>query len=131
MTWAVIVNLAIGLTAPPLSGVMWAPFEHWLDRRRGKPRQTLREIVVSGWVPVAIILTEFWAVREIWSLVIGGAASAVIGAAVWWWRRKKRRSVTALLGAKAKALRDALVRRAREATPKPRRVLRPVPGGAR
>lgn len=47
--------------------------------------------------------------------------------ALWiWWRRKKRRSVSALLGAKSRALRDALVRRAREVA-KPRPVRRPVP----
>lgn len=46
-----------------------------------------------------------------------------------WWRsrpRGKRRKTTAVLGAKAKAARDALVRRAREVA-QPRPVLRPVP----
>lgn len=52
--------------------------------------------------------------------------------ALWWFRRRRkgRRKAAALLGAKSRALRDALVRRAREAA-RPRPVLRPVPQGAR
>lgn len=49
----------------------------------------------------------------------------------WWHTRRKRKDRAPLaLGAKGKALRDALVRKAREAA-KPRPVLRPAPGGAR
>lgn len=55
---------------------------------------------------------------------------AAICAWQWWnGRRKDRDRAGFLIGAKSRALRDALVRRVREAA-KPRPVLRPVPGGA-
>jgi hypothetical protein len=65
----------------------------------------------------------------------GGAAwNFALGAFFAWlaWRRwrKHRKRIAALLGAKSRALRDVLVRKAKEAA-KPRPVLRPVPGGAR
>lgn len=54
--------------------------------------------------------------------------------AVWlaweWWRKRKRRDPAARsLGAKSRARLAALVAKVRESA-KPRRVLRPVPGGA-
>ena len=54
-------------------------------------------------------------------IVIGGLVLLWI-----WWRRKKRRNAAALLGAKSRALRDALVRRVKESG-KARPALRPVP----
>lgn len=54
-----------------------------------------------------------------------------IAVLIWWYRRRRdRRKALAALGAKSRALRDALVRRAREAA-RPRPVLQPAPGGAR
>ena len=56
----------------------------------------------------------------------------IIWGLIWWseWRKRKRRDPAARsLGAKSRARVAALVERAREAA-KPRRVLRPVPGGA-
>jgi O-antigen/teichoic acid export membrane protein len=77
------------------------------------------------------LLAVFWLLR-------GNAAAATITLLVaaanawtwwyWWRRRKKRRRALALLGGKARALRDALVRRMRERT-QPRPVLSPVPQG--
>lgn len=46
-----------------------------------------------------------------------------------WWNRRKRDRAKRALGAKAKALIAGMTRKVREAG-KPRRVLRPVPGGA-
>lgn len=59
-----------------------------------------------------------------------GEAIAVVIAAVLWWlsRRKRGDRARRWLGAKSKALRDAVVRKARELSV-PRPVL--VPGGAR
>jgi uncharacterized membrane protein YccC len=57
------------------------------------------------------------------------AAGLVITLALLWWR-KRRDKIKAALGAKSRALREALVRRVREsAVPSP--VLRPSLGGAR
>jgi hypothetical protein len=57
-------------------------------------------------------------------------AGEVISFAWWLWRNRKRDRAASLIGEKTRALRDALVRRAREAA-KPRPVLRPQPGGVR
>jgi O-antigen/teichoic acid export membrane protein len=76
-----------------------------------------------------VLLVVFWVIR-------GNAAAAMILLLVaaanawawwyWWRRRKKRRRALALLGAKSRALRDAIVRRMRQEH-QPRRVLRPHP----
>jgi len=114
------------LAWPPFWALAWAQVMLWL----GSPQDRVRLTgVIWAFIALAIGLVDCAA--TFWLAAACAGLNVAIGAAVWWWRRKKRRSVTALLGAKAKALRDALVRRAREATPKPRRVLRPVPGGAR
>jgi membrane protein implicated in regulation of membrane protease activity len=65
-----------------------------------------------------------------WQWSILNFATAAVVAWLWWRRRKRRRRARDAIGAKSRALRDALVRRAREAA-KPRPVLRPVPGGVR
>ena len=79
------------------------------------------------------------------ALIVGGlaitddvlgsfAATATISSAVawylWWRRRRDRRRAVETLGAKSRALRDALARRAREAA-RPSPVLRPSLRGAR
>jgi len=60
----------------------------------------------------------------------GTGIASVVNAAVWWClrRRKGRRRAAGLPGAKSRALRDAIVKRARELA-QPRPVA--VPGGAR
>jgi uncharacterized membrane protein YccC len=68
-----------------------------------------------------------------WSWAAFGAVFAVFFGWVWWHERRKRknrRRVADALGAKSKALRDAIVQRAREAM-QPRPVLRSNLGGAR
>jgi hypothetical protein len=81
----------------------------------------------------SLLMIAAWGIFLVGDLLTGQRADAAIDAALialyawsWWkgdgWRRKAAR----LLGAKAKAARDALVRKAREvAQPKPG--LRPVP----
>jgi hypothetical protein len=71
-----------------------------------------------------------WAVvtgNTLWTVISG--LGAVICAWDWWRRRKRRDPAARQFGAKSRLLVAALVERAREAA-QPRRVLRPVPGGA-
>jgi len=60
------------------------------------------------------------------------AAAMLAALAAWWawqwWNRRRKSRAKAWLGAKSKAVRDALVRKLREAR-KPRPVLRPAPQG--
>lgn|GEM_PF-2361773 len=67
-----------------------------------------------------------------WPWAAWDALTVVLAAKFWHdeRRKRKRRSALTAIGAKSKALHDALVRRAREAA-QPRPVLRPLPGGAR
>lgn len=65
-----------------------------------------------------------------WPWSLASFACAAVLAWLWWHRRKRRKRARGALGAKSRALRDALVRRTREAA-QPRPVLRPVPGGVR
>jgi membrane protein implicated in regulation of membrane protease activity len=66
----------------------------------------------------------------VWQWSILSFAVAAVMAWLWWHRRKRRKRAGDALGAKSRALRDALIRRTRQAA-KPRPVLRPVPGGVR
>jgi hypothetical protein len=56
----------------------------------------------------------------------------IVAFAVWLWRRHKdrRKRAAALIGAKSRALRDAIVKRAKESARGARPVLRPIPGSA-
>lgn len=89
------------------------------------------------WWACAAAADFSWMIAAILNGVAWEAAMwAVFGAsAVWsWWdhHRKNRgkRKAREAIGAKSRALRDALVRRARQVA-RPRPVLRPAPGGAR
>lgn len=61
-----------------------------------------------------------------WAWMTGSAISLAVVLALWWWRRYRDKAKR-LIGAKARAIRDAMARRMRELAPRP--VLRPVPGG--
>jgi hypothetical protein len=124
-----IENLAIG------AGLfLWAPAFSWMALRWSGLRPW-RRYFIRIWISAAVGGLAFGAIAAGftgggWAGPAGSAASLIVALAIWWWRRKKRRSVAAMLGAKSRALRDALVRRARQVA-RPRPVLRPVPGGAR
>lgn len=82
--------------------------------------------VVCGSLAVLDVLGGRWG----WAAV--QSAAAVFSAWSWWKdrRNRRRRRALALLGAKSRAVRDAMVARVRESG-RPRPVLRPVPQGAR
>lgn len=56
-------------------------------------------------------------------------ASLLLAVFLWWLSRRRRKRAPKAMGAKARALIAAMVRKARESA-KPRPVLRPVPGGS-
>ena len=91
------------------------------DRRKG---------YVSGWITQASVLLGLDLAQRHWADGAGAGLSLLIALAIWWYRRRKRRSALALIGAKAKAIRDRLAQTLKESA-KPRPVLRPLPGGAR
>ena len=62
----------------------------------------------------------------IWQIAILHALMSAICLWAWWHKRKRRRRALAWLGSKSRALRDALVRKVREAR-QPRRILAPAP----
>jgi hypothetical protein len=86
----------------------------------------------GAWTIIDIGLLVFNIVTGDW----GWAAwmAFVTAATAWsWWdsrRKRRRRRAMAAAGAKTRAIRDAMVRKVRQAG-RPRPVLRPVPQGAR
>jgi hypothetical protein len=85
----------------------------------------------GSWAVICGALFGYDIAAGYWGWVPVMAASALINAWNCWrhWNRRKRRRAPRALGAKSRARIAALVRKARE-TARPRRVLRPVPGGA-
>ena len=127
-----IVKLAIGTVL-----FLWAPVLSWVTSRAlGSRLLDWRRSFIRTWIAgaaggLAAGATAAAATGGGWAGPAGSAASLIIALAIWWWRRKKRRNVVGLLGAKSRALRDALVKRTRELAPRPRQALRPIPNGAR
>lgn len=74
------------------------------------------------WMIADLISGDIW---WIWWAVI-----AALSGRDWWdrWRKNRRKRRGLVLGAKSRALIDAMVRAMKERS-RPRRVLRPVPGG--
>jgi hypothetical protein len=83
-----------------------------------------------GWFAGGFGVTLAYLVVPHWLLACIGIGHMAFGAWLWWLDRRKRKRAPALAGAKSRARIAALVRKAREAG-RPRKVLRPVPGGAR
>jgi hypothetical protein len=107
----VINALVIGAaTTRPMIGVLWYASGAVLD-------VVVAALAAAGGVP--------------WWLVAWMGVLAVVNA--WmardYWNRRKRKRAAALAGAKSRARIAALVARARQAA-RPRRALRPLPGGA-
>lgn len=90
-----------------------------------------RRRALQDWFAVAVLDTvAFPLLTGSWPGCAGSIASALVAAAAWWWDRHRRDPAKRSIGGRAKALRDALVRKVRQAA-KPRPVPRPAPGGAR
>ncbi len=103
--------LLFGIVFPVVVAWIWVPLNRWLEWRFNHRLYTHRSFV-KDWFVTAIfqaIIAEFM-IRSSWHhyLMMGHLISAVIAAVVWWFRSKKRRSAE-LIGAKSRALRDALV----------------------
>ncbi len=120
-----IWGFALALFLAPAAGLWWTfvfdRLRHrwrWM-RWRGFVREWLMNWISGG----ACGLTAA-VIQHDWGFA-GGAATTVVIAASIWWRRKNRGKARAWLGAKSRALGDALVQR----MPKPV-MLRPVRGGA-
>ncbi len=82
--------------------------------------------VAHGFVAGGLGLVVAYGIGRLWIPFTIGAAWLAIGVLLWWHRRRKRRRALALLGARSRALRAALVRTMRRER-KPSRVLRPHP----
>lgn len=85
------------------------------------PRAPWRPMIAAGFLIFLIgdVLTRRWLPAGI------DAAVLALYARSWWNGSRRRKRATDALGAKSRALRDALVRKAREVVPRPG--LRPVP----
>lgn len=86
------------------------------------------EAWAGGWMVYATAMAIGGCIAMAWLDAAGAQLSFAIAAMIFWWlwHRPRRRRVFGLAGAKTRALRDAIVRKARQAR-KPRPVLRPVP----
>ena len=115
MTW---LNLVLGAVTPPAcSAIVSGAFRRWTR-------------FIPGWISAAVTIAIVDAVMSQWPYAAGAAASLALAVFLWWFNRRRRDRAKAWLGAKSRALRDALVRRQREVW-KPRPVLRPAPRDAR
>ena len=124
--WPVLV---LSIAAPLLDGAF--AYLLWRFLSAG-PRARVRGLRITALTGAALtavnvfygVPTGFW-----WPAVASGLITVAALIALWHSRRK-RRKVMQLLGAKSRAARDALVRRARESA-RPSPVLRPSLGGTR
>jgi 4-hydroxybenzoate polyprenyltransferase len=111
-----------------VAGVVLTQLATWQAKRR-----PMVGVLWFGANAVLCTAVSAWALTA--SQWLGGAWMAFCAAVNAWmawehWNRRKRKRAAALAGAKSRARVAALVRKAREAA-RPRKVLRPVPGGAR
>ena len=100
--------LLFGIVFPPATAWLWVPINRWAAWHFRHIRYT-RQHFVKDWFLIAlfqIVISVTMAHNT--PLAIGQIISAIIATCIWWYRRKKRRSAE-LLGAKSRALRDALV----------------------
>lgn len=118
----ILLKFAALVLWPPGAAVIWQVlYRLWPIRAR---------TFTADWIAIAIVCTAVLVLERSWLPAAGSGVSLIAAIAVWWWRRRKRRKVAALIGAKSKALRDALVRKVRESA-RPRPVFKPQPQGAR
>ena len=84
-----------------------------------------RSYRAAMWITAAIGCVIGDALLGAWLAMVLAVVNLIIGIALWWWRRKGRKRAAALLGAKSRAIRDAIVKRAKDASRGARPVLRP------
>lgn len=90
--------------------------------------QRWRRLFALAWAVSAVGDTVFDLIAGWRGDACGSAVSFVLALILWWFNRRRRNRAKQLIGAKSRAIRDALVRRMRELAPRP--VLQPVPQGA-
>ena len=114
-----MTGLAFGLSYPFIVTMI-----SWGMTRILPAWKTPQWSVTEACVPALFGVAWFCVFRH-WTIALGCAIIAVVLAVIRWWRRKKRRNALKLIGAKARQVRENLVRRAREAQPVPRPVFVP------
>lgn len=115
--WLGVINAVLW---PPAWAFIWSRVACRIWRLDGFDR------VAWPWFAAGICNVLSEVLGGEWLLVAISAVQVVIAVTLWIRRRKKRDPVAKLIGAKARARRDALVRRAREVA-RPRPVLKPAP----
>lgn len=133
MTAGTWVDLATGLLGPPLFSVFWIRLEAFMRRKfprvlpwyfKSSTGTSAGDILslwkwnLPGGIGVALVQHDY-------AYATGLTISVAVAFAISWWR-KRRDKVKALIGAKSRALRDALVAQ----MPKPRPVLIPQRTGS-
>ena len=115
-------DVITGFTAPIIWSLFWAAVGESAKRARNAFLRALRNrdpflaemlwmwILIAGW---ATVLNPIW---HSYSYAGGSAASFTVALTIRLWR-KNRRKIEALIGAKSRALRDALTARMPQPTP--------------
>jgi len=119
-------GLVWAIAWPPAYALICAAISY---ARHKPPWKGLGESWAIGAIGVLLGQLPVFGGHFTWLQTLIGSAHLAIGLWLHWRKRRKRRHAAQLLGAKSRALRDAMVRKVRE-TARPRRVLRPVPQGA-
>jgi hypothetical protein len=114
-----LIKIATAIAFPLFCAGTWQLIDTLL---RWRPHR-----FISGWIAAAIGGCIAGLVGRDWRWLTGSAISLAIALVLWWWR-KNRDQVKALAGNKAKAIREAMVRKQRQATRR-RPVLLPQGGG--
>ena len=110
-----VAGIAFGLGWPPCAALI---------ARAAFPRSLRGRNMLAFWLTDALLLAVVYAAIRLWPFAAGSAASAVIAAAWLWWRWKRPDRAVRSLGAKSRALVEAIARRM-----PPARIPVPVPQG--
>ena len=124
----IILQVAGGAAFPLLSCLFCLPVNRWINLHWFRKSYTRRDLT-NDCLGTSIVQVIIWQITGHPLVAVGAGVSVVVAAAVWWYRRKRRDPAARQFGAKSRARLAALVEKAREAA-QPRRVLKPVPGGA-
>lgn len=113
-----IPHFLIALALPPLASAGWQGII-WLLRWTSMIGM---RYFITCWITASASGVGLGAAQHHWAWAGGSAVSLAISVLSWWWRKNRRR-VRAVLGAKSRALRDALAAK----MPRPRPIF--MPGG--